>query len=92
MRRLPAVLEAIKAEIQRNCPRLIIDGSKPFRAVLTAYEPDHVRVEVDCHFEINPGSGEYVETRQQVLLSIANAVKESEIEFALPSMVSISAC
>ena len=86
LQKLSGVLAAIKAEIQRNCPKLIIDGSKPFRAVLTAYEPDHVRVEVDCHFEINPGSGEYVETRQQVLLSIANAVKENEIEFALPSM------
>jgi small-conductance mechanosensitive channel len=83
--KLPNVLNNIKKEIQASCPKLIAIG-KPFQAVLTQYEPDHVQALVNCHFEIPPGSTEFVDNRQQVLLSIAKAVKEGGIEFALPSI------
>jgi small-conductance mechanosensitive channel len=81
--KIPSLLDDIKAEIRKNCPKMIEEKSK---VVLTKYEPDHVSVEVNCHFDMNPGTGEYVETRQKVLLSIADAVQKNNIEFALPSI------
>lgn len=50
MDRLPKILQDIKDQIQKNCPKLISDGSKPFQVVLTNYEPDHVQVTVNCKF------------------------------------------
>jgi small-conductance mechanosensitive channel len=84
--KLPDLLEEIKHEIKKSCKKLIVDGSKPFRAVITGYKPDHVAVQVICHFTINPSSGEYIEMRQQVLLAIANAVKHSGVDFAIPAI------
>jgi len=85
---LPQVLDTIKDEIRKNCDEevLILDGSKAFEAVLTGYEPDHVEAEVTCSFNLKPGSAEYVEQRQQVLLSIANALRRHRVEFAIPSI------
>eukprot|EP00977_Amphora_coffeiformis_P012021 scaffold2962_cov169-Amphora_coffeaeformis.AAC.8 len=52
---VPAALADIKEEIRASCPKLITEG-KPFRAVLTKYETDHVATVVLCHFDIPPGS------------------------------------
>jgi small-conductance mechanosensitive channel len=84
--KIPAALDDIKREIQNSCPKLIVDGSKPFQAVLVQYEPDHVQAVINCHFNIKPGSAEYVETKQNLLLSIARAVKNNDMEFAIPSI------
>jgi small-conductance mechanosensitive channel len=83
--KLPEVLKSIKKEIQATCPKLITVG-KPFQAVLTQYEPDHIQAVVNCHFEIAPGSNEFMDNRQEMIISIAKAVKESGVEFALPSI------
>ena len=86
--KIPAVLEAIKKEIQTqvSAEELITDGSRPFRAVLTQYEPDHVQAEITCNFNLKPGSSGYIEARQQVLMAIAQAVAQSNVEFAIPSI------
>lgn len=88
LHRLTAVLDSIKDEIRTNCDEniLIVDGSKPFRAVLTQYEPDHIQAEIIASFNLKPGSTEYVYQRQQVLLSIAHAMQKHKIEFAIPSI------
>jgi hypothetical protein len=86
LNKIPVALDDIKREIQNSCPKLIVDGSKPFEAVLIQYEPDHVQAMIKCHFNIKPGSAEYVETRQNLLLSIARAVKNNDMEFAIPSI------
>jgi small-conductance mechanosensitive channel len=83
--KLPDALNAIKKEIQASCPKLIT-VDKPFHAVMTQYEPDHIQAVVICHFEIAPGTTEFMDNRQQMLLSVAKAVKESGVEFALPSI------
>lgn len=84
--KLPMILGDIKSVIQANCPKLITDGSKPFQALLTRYEADHVEAVINCHFDIEPASGESAEMRQKVMLSIAEAVKRNGIEFAIPSI------
>ena len=75
---LPMILEDIKHEIRSSCPKvLIVDGSKPFRAVLTQYEDDHVKALVECHFSVSPVSSDYVTLRQEVILAIARAIHKN---------------
>ena len=85
--KLPIVLNDIKEEIKASCPKVILDGSKPFQAVLSQYETDHVQAYVNCHFNISPGTDEYVNIRQLALLTIARALKKYDIQIALPSIV-----
>lgn len=84
--RIHVVLKAIRDQIQSSCPKLITDGSYPFRAVLSSYESDHIQATVDCHFRIAHASAESVENKEQVLLAIAKAMREEEVAFALPSV------
>jgi len=86
--KLPKVLDSIKDEIRKNCDSdaLILDGSKPFDAVLTKYEPDHVQAEVVVCFDLKPGSHEFIQQRQRVLLSIAYALQANNVAFAIPSI------
>jgi hypothetical protein len=84
---LSKILGDILEAIQATCsPSLITDGSKPFQAVLTKYEPDHIEAQVTRHSTVPPGSGEYVILRQSVLLAIALAIQMNQAEFALPSI------
>jgi Mechanosensitive ion channel len=39
---IPALLDTIKSEIQEACPRLITDGSRPFRVFWTGFKEDHL--------------------------------------------------
>jgi Mechanosensitive ion channel len=39
---IPALLDTIKSEIQESCPRLITDGSRPFRVFWTGFKEDHL--------------------------------------------------
>ena len=39
---LPTALESIKHEIRRDCPRLVDDGTRPFRVFWTGYQEDHL--------------------------------------------------
>jgi len=84
---LPQVLCDIKAEIEASCPKLITDGSKPFRATLTSYQADCVEATVNCHFTIPEMTGEYVDNRQEVLLAISRALEKNNVHFALPSIL-----
>lgn len=51
---IPAVLESVKEEIRGACPKLIGDGSRPFRVYFTNFNEDHLEVTVDTHFYIAP--------------------------------------
>lgn len=86
--KMPETIEAIKSNIVEACPHLITDGSRPFRVTLYDFKSDSIEVQVNCHFKLDPGSGPYLEERQQMLLAIANAVKANDVAFALPSMTS----
>lgn len=84
--KVPKILSDITDEIRSSCPELISDGSKPFRAVLSNYEPDHIQTTVVCHFSIPPGSAKAVKNREHVLLAIARAMKKNDAEFAIPAI------
>ncbi|CAB9504727.1 Mechanosensitive ion channel [Seminavis robusta] len=89
--KLPAVLETIKEEIKKACPAVVLDGSRPFRAHLTTYNADHIAANIDCRFTLKPLSNEFFETRQNVLLAIAKAVKQYDVEFAVLDVTAVSA-
>ena len=86
LEKLPVVLNDIKEEIRLSCPKLVAEG-KPFHAVLTSYEPDHIRAMVMAHFDIKPVTREFTNNRQEFLLAIARAMKKHNVSFALPSIV-----
>lgn len=71
---LPKVLEDIKVEIKKACPKLILDNSRPFRAFWTDYSEDHLEVMIDTHFNIAPFTDAYWINRQNVLMAITKAV------------------
>jgi hypothetical protein len=79
---IPALLETIKFEIQASCPKLITDGSRPFRVYWTDYKEDHLEVMVDTHHYTPILGDDYYETRQAVLLAIHRAVKQHNLQFA----------
>ena len=80
--RIPELLEAIKQEIVRSCPRLITDGSRPFRVAWTDFNEDHLQVVVNTHYNIAPLGDAYWHNRQAVLMAIARAVKQQNMELA----------
>jgi ABC-type thiamine transport system ATPase subunit len=80
--RIPACCAAILQEIRGACPNAITDGTRPFRAVLRAFERDHLVVMVDVHFVgIKPIGSAYWNNRQEALLAIHRAVAKSQCQF-----------
>lgn len=82
--KIPKLLDSIKEEIKKDCPKLITDGSRPFRANWRGYEVDHLQVVVDCHFTIKPTGNEYWENRQTMLEAINRAAEKSGVQFYGP--------
>lgn len=85
--KLPNVLNDIKSEIKTSCPSVILDGSKPFQALLSAYKEDHVEAIVNVHFNIPPATNEFANNRQQVLLAVARALRKNDVQVALPGAI-----
>jgi small-conductance mechanosensitive channel len=79
---IPDLVEEIREEIKSSCPRLITDGTRPFRVVWTNYNEDHLEVVVNTHHYIAPLGDAYWINRQNVLQAIQRAVKKFGIEFA----------
>jgi hypothetical protein len=55
--KIPGCLEAIKEEVKKACPTVITDRSRPFRAHISRYNPDHIRADVDFRFRLKPLGG-----------------------------------
>ena len=83
--KLPTVLAAIEREIRQDC-----NADKKLlsvRVLWTEFKEDHLEVEVLAHFSIMPTSADYFERKQKVLFAIAKAVRDSDVEFAIPSYI-----
>ena len=79
--KIPKLLENIKEEIKMDCPKLITDGTRPFRAHWRNYEDDHLQIVVDAHFMIKPTGNEYWDNRMKVLEAINRAAKKTGVHF-----------
>ena len=88
--RIPNLLKAIKDEIRKVCPRVIDDGSRPFRAFMTGYHADHISAVVDAHFKVPRLGDAFWENRQNVLLAINKAVEDFGMEFAVVDVTAVS--
>lgn len=53
---IPGLLETMRTEIKQGCPKVILDGSRPFRIFFTNFNEDHLEVMVDTHYRIPPTS------------------------------------
>lgn len=82
--KIPAVIQDIKVEIAKSCPKLVVDGSRPFWCHWREFKQEKLEVVVDTHFTIRHGNTEYFDTKQKVLEAIARAAKKNDIRFALP--------
>jgi len=80
--KLPILMESIRKELQKSCPRLITNGSRPFRVFWTDINEDHLEVMVDTHHRIAPIGDAYWQNRQAVLMAIQRAIKKNDLELA----------
>ena len=83
VQKIPEALALVKEEIAASCPKLIVE-KKPFRAVISGFERDHVEATVSCSFEVTPMGEEFCQQREQMYLAIDRGVSKSEIRFARP--------
>jgi small-conductance mechanosensitive channel len=87
MHRVQEITSSIKQEIVDSSPKLITDGSRPFRVIWTDIGDDHLVVTVDTHHDVPPSCNEHWATREQVLYAIARATKKAGVKFAMPVTV-----
>jgi small-conductance mechanosensitive channel len=87
MHRVKEIASSIKQEIVDSCPKLITDGSRPFRVIWTDVGDDHLVVTVDTHHNVPPSCNEHWATREQVLYAIARATEKVNVKFAMPITV-----
>ena len=88
MDRIDEIMLAIRQEIMAACPKLITDGSRPFRVLWTDIGSDHLVITVDTHHDVPPSTSDYWATREQVLFAISTATKKLKAKFAMPVTVS----
>ena len=84
MPRVNEIIAAIRKEIIDACPKLIKDGSQPFRVYWTDVGNDHFVIMIDARHNIPPIGDAYFENRQQVLIAISKATKKVRAKLALP--------
>ena len=84
MQKLPALIKDIKEDVKANCPALITDGSRPFRVHWTDITDDRLAVTCDLHFEAKPYGDPYLNTKQQALEAIGQALAKNKVELAVP--------
>jgi hypothetical protein len=73
--KIPALIEQIKKEIQRACPYVVVDGSRPFRVHWTSMNHDHCEITIDTRHHIKPVGDAYYDNRQNLLTAIYAALK-----------------
>ena len=84
IQKLPVALIAIKEEIAKACPKLINDGRKPFRAMISSFERDCVEVTINCSFDLPPSGSDFWANRHEMFLAIDRGVTKSDIHYAKP--------
>lgn len=80
---IPVILQSIEEEIKTTCDDKLLS----VRGLWTEFKEDHLEAVVSAQFAINPTSSEASETKQKVLLAIAQAVHKNGVEFAIPTSI-----
>lgn len=74
----------IKEAIKRECPHLIADGTRPFRAHLREIFPDYLKIVVDARFNLPPIGSRHYDNRHKVLELICKVLQKNNITLACP--------
>lgn len=82
MQQIPKLVKSIKANLIKNCPKLVSDGSRPFIVSWNGYRQGYLEVLVDARFNIPPIGETYFENKQRVMEAIADAIVENKVQFA----------
>mmetsp|Transcript_2922 Transcript_2922/g.4947 ORF Transcript_2922/g.4947 Transcript_2922/m.4947 type:complete len:476 (-) Transcript_2922:113-1540(-) len=90
VKKMPELMQAMKEEIKKSCPTLIVDGSRPFRAHWRDFSESWLEVVVDAHFDTRPTGDVYYDLRQDVLVAIARAAEKLGVQFTLPASICTS--
>ncbi len=72
---LPQILDEIIKEIRTSCSMVVKDGSKPLRANLQKFGLSELVVEFEAVLNCSPGTLQFQNGRQEVLLAIDRAVR-----------------
>lgn len=54
--------------------------------MLDSYQEDHIKVMVNCHFNLQPFSEKYFAAKEAMLLAIARAASNNNVKFAIPAI------
>ena len=87
LEKIPDLVVEIQHEIASSCPKVITDGSRPFRVKWVDFGPNHIEVMVDCRLRNPPMGDGYYEARQEILEAISRAVRKNGVDFAPPTLV-----
>lgn len=79
---LSQFVQDVQTELKQACPKLITDGSRPFRVHWTDYQTDHLTVAINSYYRILFGSDEYWDNRMEVLSAVNRAASRNGIRFA----------
>lgn len=74
------VLEEIKAV----CPEVVLDGSRPFRAVWTDIKEYYLNLMIDTHYALPSMGTPYWNNRHRVMKAIYKCVESNKMDFAEP--------
>ena len=86
--KIPKLVDDLKEEVKAACPKLVLDGSRPFRVHWRSMADDHVAVVLDTHHDIPPMTQAFYNNQERVMIAIATAVKKNGMTFALPAKIS----
>ncbi|KAL7577162.1 hypothetical protein ACA910_003499 [Epithemia clementina (nom. ined.)] len=87
--KVPDLVQRIPDTIAAQATPVVVtqDVTRPIRAHLSNLKDDHVEMIITCHLHCRPGSAAFLHWRQQVLLAIAQAVRDAGADFSLPTSI-----
>jgi small-conductance mechanosensitive channel len=71
LHRVQEIAASIKQNIVDSCPKLITDGSKPFRVIWTDVGDEHLVITVDTYHDAPRSWNEHWAIREQAMYGIA---------------------
>ena len=89
MDKIPGLVKEIRNEIKKSCPKVITDGSRPFRVHWLGIEADHLLVMVDCRLRNPPIGNDYFDAKQGIIEAIARAAKRKGADFIPPTVLNV---
>mmetsp|Transcript_7234 Transcript_7234/g.13729 ORF Transcript_7234/g.13729 Transcript_7234/m.13729 type:complete len:556 (-) Transcript_7234:74-1741(-) len=85
--KIPSIIDEIRKEIRTTCPKVVTDGSRPFRVFWSTYAESCLEVMVDIRMSTPPIGDDYIEGKQGVLMAIHRALKRLNVELVAPMPV-----